>query len=143
MLRISVKIVRGTVKGTIGKLAMHSPLECKNALKLKYQDLPYSAVCHARQEHKRARLLPLPVGLSSRQCCLRSRPFIICENHERTKFMPLCHKNVYLFKYYTGYFNNLGPVVRRVNSIVGRINYYSVDKSVSIQLIYPLDKIYP
>ena len=41
--------------------------------------LPYSAACQAKQEHKRARLFPLPVGLSRREFCCLSMPLIICE----------------------------------------------------------------
>ena len=38
--------------------------------------LPCWACCHARAEHSKAKLFPLPVGLSSRPFCLLSRPFI-------------------------------------------------------------------
>ena len=41
------------------------------------KSLPYSAACHAKAEHSRARLLPLPVGLSSREFWQRSMAFTI------------------------------------------------------------------
>ena len=41
--------------------------------------IPYSAACQAKQEHRRARLFPLPVGLSRREFCCLSMPLIICD----------------------------------------------------------------
>lgn len=52
--------------------------------KRRESDIPFSKFCHANAEHKRARLFPLPVGLSSRQCCLLSIPLITCRNIEYT-----------------------------------------------------------
>ena len=46
---------------------------------------PYSAVCQAKQEHSKAKLFPLPVGLSSREFCCLSIPLIICNNEKNGK----------------------------------------------------------
>ena len=38
-----------------------------------------------------------------------------------------------------GRFTNLAPVVRRVDSAIGRINHYPMDKSISFASVFPLD----
>lgn len=40
------------------------------------------ACCQPRAEHSRAKLFPLPVGLSSKQCCPEFRPRMICREGE-------------------------------------------------------------
>lgn len=46
------------------------------------------ACCQPRAEHSRAKLFPLPVGLSSKQCCPEFRPRMICREGET---LVTCH----------------------------------------------------
>ena len=39
--------------------------------------LPLKDCCHAKAEQSKATLFPLPVGLSSKQCCLLFNPLTI------------------------------------------------------------------
>lgn len=46
---------------------------------------PYKACCHDSAEQSNAKLLPLPVGLSSKQCCLLFKPLTIFKENKSNR----------------------------------------------------------
>lgn len=49
-------------------------------LKISTNYLPLRDCCHAKAEQSKAKLFPLPVGLSNKQCCLLFNPLTIYEH---------------------------------------------------------------
>ena len=62
------------IKSTLLKYLFLFPI--KN-LKISTNYLPLTDCCHAKVEQSKAKLFPLPVGLSNKQCCLLFNPLTI------------------------------------------------------------------
>lgn len=71
----------------------------KNDANRHYNNLPYIDCCHDNAEQSNAKLLPLPVGLSNKQCCLLFKPLTIFKENDKNKIRINRGKKEDIFNY--------------------------------------------